>query len=213
MSKKLLRIKRKNTIRANKSRIYFEKTLRMIGYRNRDYIKKHIETNYFEILKNLFEGNLKITAFYTIYPNKKTYLYHFYTKNKDNLNKRRLIKYMKMICNDINLSESGRIGEIGWRIDNPIDLLSLDIKNRVKTYLKVLAFGKTILKSGNEYYKPIENDILVSNPDGIVFNKTPFPRMMLNKRGKINEKIGFGSIKPTGSQYAKYDKNLNLNPI
>lgn len=213
MSSKFLKIKRKNTIKCNKSRIFFERTLRILGYRNKDYIKTYIETDYFEILKDQFESDLKITAFYTIYPNKKTYLYHFYTKNKDNLNKKRLIKYMKIICKDINLSEHGRMGEIGWRIDNAIDLISLNKKTRVKIYLKVLAFGKLILKNGNEFYKPCENDILVSNPDGIILNKTPFPRMMLNKRGKINKTIGFGSIKKTGSQYAKYDKNLNLNPI
>lgn len=200
--------KRKYLIRASKRRCRFEKIFKKLGYRDRSPIQNKFEFTYFPILERYHSSGIMITGFYKVYQNKKSYLYEFYLTNYETMKYKKLYKNMKLISNEIIYNENGRMCEIGWRIDNSIRLVNLNQQQKVKLYINVLRFAKIILKYGNEYYKPRKNDIILSKPDQI--HRIPMPLKKFNKRGKINQKIGFGEIKQSGTQYAKYDENLTL---
>jgi hypothetical protein len=203
--------KRKYLIKANKKRCRFEKILKKLGHIDRIPIQNKFEFIYFPILECYHSNGLIITGFYKVYQNKKSYLYEFYLINQKTMRYKKLYKNMKLISDEIIYKEKGRMCEIGWRIDNSIRLINLTQQQKVKLYINVLRFAKIILKYGNEHYTPRPNDIVLSKPDQI--QRMPMPLKKFNKRGKINEKIGFGKIKQSGSQYAKYDANLTLTVL
>jgi hypothetical protein len=199
--------RQKYRIKASKSRLEFEKILRKIGCKDRSPIQTNIKQLTIPLLQNTeLEG--MVSGFYIFYPNKKSYLYDYYSSRVSHMKYRKLVKYLRLVYNEIDYKEKTRICEVGWRVELGLRTIQFSVTDRARLYLNVLRCGKKILKNGNELYTPRENDMLISYPDG------PHSiRIFLNKRGKINQKIGFGELKRSGNQYAKYDKNLNLIPV
>lgn len=203
--KKLRR--RKYLIKASKRRCKFEKILRNFGYRDRSPVYD-ARLIYVPILRDIHLVNdVTLSGFYLFYPNKKSFLYNSYLTYSKFMRNRRLIKSLKLLLNEIYYEEKTRICEVGWKVELGLNIIHLNARQKATIYIKVLKFAKKILKSGNQYYQPRKNDMLVSNPNG------PKSFQKLNKRGKLNERIGFGKIKESKNQYGKYDDELNLIPI
>lgn len=208
MSTRIKRFKRrKYLIKAPKQRCEFEKILRKFGFRDRSPIHD-TKLIYVPVLRDIhLPNNVTLSGFYLFYPNKKSFLYNSYLTYSKFMKNRRLVKSIKILLNEIYYEEKARICEVGWKVELGLNIIHLNSRQKATIYIKVLKFAKKILKSGNEFYQPKENDMLVSTPNG------PKGLQRLNKRGKLNERIGFGKIKESRNQYGKYNNKLDLIPI
>ena len=208
MSSKIKRLKRKKyLIKASRDRCKFERIFRKFRCRDRSPVYNG-STIYVPILRDMqLVNDVTVSGFYIFYLNKKSFLYNSYLMYSKSMRYKKMIKSLKLIFNEIDYKEKTRICEVGWRVELGLNIIHLNNRQRATIYVKVLKFAKKILKSGYQQYKPRKNDMLVSNPEG------PKNLQRLNKRGKLNERIGFGEIKESKKQYAKYDENLNLIPV
>jgi hypothetical protein len=154
------------------------------------------------------EEFIDIEIFSNYYENKEEFL-----ESVDDLERR------NYLLTKIYPEEKGRIGEIGWRVIFKINQRKLSFEtNRQILYL----FLKQVPKFYNDFksgtlidfpgLKAKEGDILISIPFNGMLMPTNVPNLY-KKRAHMNTKFGFGDLDQYGYQYAKFDKELNLNPI
>lgn len=144
---------------------------------------------------------------------------NYYDSKKEFLESINELEIKNHLSTKIYPEEKGSIGEIGWRVIFKINQRKLSFEtNRQILYL----FLKQVPKYFNDFkfgllidypgIKPKEGDILISIPFNGMMMPTNSPNLY-KKRAHMNTKFGFGNLDKYGYQYAKFDKELNLNPI
>jgi hypothetical protein len=194
MKIKILKNK-KNKIKLPKKRIEFERFLLKMGIRDRNAIMSPITVKT-RIFGDLYP-DLKIYRSIKGYLNKKSYVYEYYKSHT----KEKTLK----LYNKLNISNTGRIGEIMWSIilNNNIELMLNKEKRKevlftfIKESRKILSVGMCgeILKEVNNIptntlvtifsmlgveafcFYPKPYDILVSKPSGSSFEGSIFPQL------------------------------------
>ena len=167
-------------------------------YEPSEKIRVRIPTKYDEIL---FLG-----VVYNIFKNKTSFLYQEYESHQD---PERVLN----IANKLNLNTPGRVSRADWEINhssNPALFTSEDNRKILFAFMNGVI---EVIKVGDGENGPKPNDVLVGLPwDGSLFVPIHHPENA-RKRSLLNKKFGFGDLDQYNYQYAKYDKDLNLNPI
>jgi len=203
-------------IKLPKVRREFESLIYRLGYRDRSPAMLKPKREYTKIAKECFPKSINYIEFFVIhYPNKKSYLYEEYLKDKKNLSKNQLINKYKYLLKKINYG-SGRISEIGWQIiwDRHPQLLTAN--QHKKILYRVIREFKTIRRTKSYFSKVDPYQILVSKPWGNqLYNSldTKDDFDLTRKRSLVNSKFGFGKLDEYGCEYAMFDETLYLNPI
>lgn len=203
-------------IKTSEKRKKFERLIWNLGYRDRSPILSNAKKIVHNIFPELSGQSYEIFYFTIPYYNKKTYLYKFFIDNYDKFNKKEMKKELRILTKNILYYEKTRLCEIGWGINNSMNLLFSSKEHLKKIYFRVLKKGKKDFTMGDNILHPIEGDIMVSKPDGrkLLGGDTQRSiRMGTEQRGNINSRLGFGPVKEHGSQYGRYNHELILKPI
>jgi hypothetical protein len=156
-------------------------------------------------IKNEFENILEINIVYKIFANKISFIYWDYEIYNSFKRSQYLIKKL-----DLNIES--RVGKIDWEVNHKTNPSLFTLEQNKKILFSFVKGAKKRMR-GDIKNSPKPNDILVSIPwDGSLFVHINHPENA-RKRSVLNYKFGFGKIDQYGYQYAKYDKNLNLQPI
>lgn len=203
-------------IKAPRARKEFEALLYKLGYRDRSSASLKPKRESTKIAKECFPKSITYIEFFVVhYPNKKSYLYEEYLKDKKILSKNQIIKKYRYLLKKINYG-SGRISEIGWLImwDRNPQLLT---RNQHKKILyRIIREFKNVRETKSYFSKVDPYQILVSKPWGNqLYNPldTKDDFNLTRKRSLINSKFGFGELDEYGCEYAIFDETLYLNPI
>jgi hypothetical protein len=218
---KKIKFKRKLNIikQCSKEIIKFEHILKKIGYYDNSPIIKNVSRLEKHILQDYSEKyNIKIVGFIYYYPNKKSYIWRCYQESLNNskLTKKEILNYLSMICKDIIFLEKTRIAEVGWEILYQHNLLKKSKRDLFVLYLQITRKLKIMLKEEFLEIQQKPGDVLVSRPRGLKFGPRKFNTDYegLRQRSLSAQKLfNFGKINDWGDQYARYDDNLDLQPI
>ena len=167
-------------------------------YEPSEKIKVQIPTDYDHIL---FLG-----VVYNIFKNKSSFLYQEFESHQDP-------ERIKHIANKLDLTKPGRVSRVDWQINHSINPALFTIEDNKKVLFAFMNGVKEVIVTGDGENGPKPNDILIGLPwDGSLFVPIHHPENA-RKRSLLNKKFGFGDIDQYNYQYAKYDKDLNLQPI
>ncbi len=167
-------------------------------YDSSEKITVQISTDYDHIL---FLG-----VVYIIYKNKMSFLYQEFETHKD---PERILN----IANKLNLNTPGRVARPDWQINHSSDPRFFTTEDNKKVLLSFMKGIHNVIRYGDGISTPKPNDILIGLPwDGSLFVPIHHPGNA-HKRSILNKKFGFGELDQYNYQYAKYDKDLNLQPI
>lgn len=163
-----------------------------------DKIKVRIPTDYDHIL---FLG-----VVYNIFKNKTSFLYQEFENHQDP-------ERIKHVASKLNLDAPGRVSRVDWEINHSTNPALFTFEDNRKLLFSFINSVREVIKTGDGENGPKQNDILIGLPwDGSLFVPIHHPENA-RKRSLLNKKFGFGDIDQYNYQYAKYDKDLNLQPI
>jgi len=203
-------------IKVSKTRKEFEVLLYKLGYRDRSSSSLKPKRESTKIAKECFPNSINYIEFFVIhYPNKKSYLYEEFLKDKKNLSQNELVKKYKYILKKINFG-SGRISEIGWRIMWDRNPQLLTPNQHKKILYRIIREFKNVRETKSYFSKVDPYQILVSKPWGNQLYTSLDTKDNFNltrKRSLVNSKFGFGELDEYGCEYAIFDETLYLNPI
>lgn len=158
--------------------------------------------------------------FYIIFwENKRSYVYNIFSH--DFLQDHPLLEgFLRSHIDPIKYEEKTRIGAIGWEAIYTKQPSEYDVIERKKILFDIYKKGSQFLLNGlqtyDEKYDPKPGDILISRPLGPKISEgftNPSMELGTKQRGKIAQRYGFGPVDSNNLQYARYNKNLKLEPI
>lgn len=198
----------------------FEHFLKNLGYYDSSPIRRNVQRINSVILEKYNDQyNIELIGFIYYYPNKKSYLWRCYNELKieKNLPKKEIIKYMIVICKGIIFPEKTRIAEVGWEINYFYNLMGRSKRDITLLYFNILKDLKTVLRTEFCGIKPKPGDVLIGKPGGLKFGFITNLASGIEgsrQRGISTQRfLNFGKPNIWNDQYARYDENLNLNPI
>jgi len=167
-------------------------------YEPSDKIRVQVPTEYDHVLT--------VNVVYNIFKNKTSFLYKDFETYRDS-------ERIKNIAERLNMNTPGRVSRIDWEINHRTNPALFTFEDNRKVLFCFIKGVVQFIKVGDGQNGPKPNDILIGFPwDGSLYTRINHPENA-RKRGVLNQKFGFGKIDQYNYQYAKYDKNLNLQPI
>lgn len=167
-------------------------------YEPSDKIRIQVPTEYDHILT--------VNVVYNIFKNKTSFLYKDFETYQDS-------ERIRNVANKLNLKSLGRVSRIDWEINHRTNPALFTFEDNRKVLFAFIKGVEQFIKVGDGENGPKPNDILIGLPwDGSLFTRIHHPENA-RKRAVLNQKFGFGEVDQYNYQYAKYDKNLNLQPI
>lgn len=167
-------------------------------YEPSDRIRVQVPTEYDHILT--------VNVVYNIFKNKTSFLYKDFETHQDP-------ERIKNIADRLNIKSPGRVSRIDWEINHRSNPALFTFEDNRKILFSFIKGVIQYVKVGDGENIPKPNDILIGLPwDGSLFVPIHHPENA-RKRAVLNQRFGFGDIDQYNYQYAKYDKDLNLQPI
>ena len=195
-------------IKANKSRIEFERILRKIKLNIRQPVSLDIDYVVEEVLPEYKKKRIDVEIWTKFFKSKKSFLYFYYLDIRKKYPKKIVLQKLKSASKRIDARINERVGEVGWNVNNQF-ILRFWTKNQLKKlYIECLKEVKRYIDEGFQCIRPKKGIALVSIPSGIISEVNA--EVTSKKRGSINRRFGFSPLDEDGYQFGIYDSNLKF---
>lgn len=191
----------------------FEVLLIDLGYKDKSKIEIDFPKFTSQMNFTCDTGSMAFYSWLKPYYNKKSYLYVEFLEYYDDPNVKDRIK---RLAEKIDFNTKTRVGDVGWDVKYTKSPDSFTTQERTKMFMEFIIKGKEVFKGNWNGLNPEEGDILAARPQGPKIDQgftEHSIKLGTRQRALIAQRYGFGPLYEDGLQYARYNKDLMLEPL
>ena len=195
----------------------FEVLLFNLGFRDKNKLILNPEKEKLTNQMNFHcdTGSMAFYSWIVPYRNKKSYLFREF---EEHYGEEDIADRIKRLAKKIKYVEENHrgIGDIGWDVIYSKQPDQFTNEERTRMYMQFLKEGSQFFRGDFYGLSPRVGDMLAARPQGPKINEgftENSLQMGARQRALIARRYGFGFVYEDGLQYARYNDDLELEPV